>query len=173
MIALEKASGVSTIPPGHLHAGYRSTGAQFAQPEACLIYSAPLAASNSQQPSFSLCQLYIMEKRKLCCGSTPNTHCQHISAGKTTAVGMLSGLIRPSAGDCTVMGHSMTTSAPLARQCLGFCPQQNILFGRLTAREHLLLYSAIKGLPGGCGGATALEAAKAMLQVGIALWGGH
>lgn len=86
-------------------------------------------------------------------------------AGKTTAVGMLSGLIRPTAGDCTIMGHSMLTSAPLARQCLGFCPQQNILFGRLTAREHLLLYSAIKGLPRGCGGAAALEAADAMLQV--------
>ncbi|KAK9808280.1 hypothetical protein WJX73_007025 [Symbiochloris irregularis] len=93
----------------------------------------------------------------------------HNGAGKTTAVGMLSGLIRPTAGDCTIMGHSMVTSAPLARQCLGFCPQQNILFGRLTAREHLLLYSAIKGLPGGCSGAAASEAAEGMLKaVGLA-----
>lgn len=87
------------------------------------------------------------------------------ATGKTTAIGMLSGLIRPSAGDCTIMGHSMVTSAPAARQCLGFCPQQNILFGQLTAREHLLLYAAIKGLPGGYRGAIAREAADAMLQV--------
>ena len=86
-------------------------------------------------------------------------------AGKTTAVGMLSGLIRPTAGDCSIMGHSMVTSAPAARQCLGFCPQQNTLFGRLTAREHLLLFAAIKGLPGGYRGDVAAQAADDMLEV--------
>ena len=89
------------------------------------------------------------------------------AAGKTTAVGMLSGLIRPTAGDCTIMGHSMVSNAPTARQCLGFCPQQNILFGRLTAREHLLLFAAIKGLEGGYRGAAAHEAADAMLEVSV------
>ena len=80
---------------------------------------------------------------------------------------MLSGLIRPTSGDCTIMGHSMASCAPAARQCLGFCPQQNILFSRLTAREHLLLFAAIKGLPGGYGGEVARDAADAMLEVGF------
>ena len=43
-----------------------------------------------------------------------------LPAGKTTALGMLSGLTRPTGGDCTVQGHSMASSPALARQSLGF-----------------------------------------------------
>ena len=88
-----------------------------------------------------------------------------MGAGKTTALGMLSGLIRPSGGSCHVMGHSMAAAPAQARQFLGFCPQQNVLFPRLTVREHLLLYAAIKGIPGGHWGKAAAAAATHMLQV--------
>ena len=88
------------------------------------------------------------------------------AAGKTTALGMLSGLTRPTGGECHVMGHSMASAPAQARQHLGFCPQQNVLFSRLTVQEHLLLYAAIKGIPGGFRGQGASAAASHMLQVG-------
>lgn len=30
---------------------------------------------------------------------------------------------------------------------MGYCPQKNTLFDRLTAREHLNLFATIKGIP--------------------------
>ena len=63
------------------------------------------------------------------------------------------------------MGHSMAGAPAQARQHLGFCPQQNVLFPRLTVQEHLLLYAAVKGISGGHGGAAASAAASHMLQV--------
>ena len=85
-------------------------------------------------------------------------------AGKTTALGMLSGLTRPTAGECHIRGHSMLTSPALARQSLGFCPQQNVLFPRLTVLEHLRLYAAIKAVPGGFSGRPAADAAAEMME---------
>ena len=32
---------------------------------------------------------------------------------------------------------------------LGLCPQRNVLFDTLTVREHLVLFAAIRGMPGG------------------------
>lgn len=33
------------------------------------------------------------------------------------------------------------------RQSIGICPQDNILFENLTAKQHLLLFGTLKGLP--------------------------
>ena len=68
----------------------------------------------------------------------------HNGAGKTTAIGMLTGLIRPDGGDCRVRGKSMLTQAGAARRHLGYCPQHNVLFGGLTVQEHLHIFAAIK-----------------------------
>ena len=62
----------------------------------------------------------------------------HNGAGKTSAMGMLTGLIRPSAGACAVMGHSLAMQPRAARFHLGYCPQSNVLFDALTPREHLV-----------------------------------
>jgi ABC-type multidrug transport system ATPase subunit len=85
--------------------------------------------------------------------------------GKTTAVGMLTGLLRPTAGSCSVMGHDVMRAAAHARRYIGYCPQQNVLFGSLTVWEHLLLFAAIKGLPGGAFGAAAAAAGQHIMQV--------
>ena len=53
---------------------------------------------------------------------------------------MLTGLIRPSAGECSVMGHSLSTAPHAARAHIGYCPQSNVLFDALTPREHLVRY---------------------------------
>ena len=51
---------------------------------------------------------------------------------------MLTGLIRPTAGECAVMGHSLATQPHAARAHIGYCPQSNVLFDALTPREHLV-----------------------------------
>ena len=79
-------------------------------------------------------------------------------------VGMMTGLLRPTSGDCRIMGHSIVHQTAQARSFLGYCPQQNVLFGRLTVLEHMLVYSAIKGIPGGPFGPEALAAAEQMLE---------
>ena len=62
----------------------------------------------------------------------------HNGAGKTSAMGMLTGLIRPTAGGCYVMGHSLAAQPHAARAHIGYCPQSNVLFDALTPREHLV-----------------------------------
>lgn len=81
---------------------------------------------------------------------------------------MLTGLLRPTAGDCLVSGHSITKEAAAARRHLGYCPQQNVLFPQLSVWEHLLLYSAVKAIPGGAFGAeTAAASEEIMIAVGL------
>ena len=55
-----------------------------------------------------------------------------------------SGMVHPSAGDCEILGHSVRHDVAAARQSLGICPQQNVLFGTMTVKEHLVLYASIK-----------------------------
>ena len=89
--------------------------------------------------------------------------CGH-AAGKTTAVGMLTGLLRPTGGSCSVMGHDVHSAAAHARQHIGYCPQANVLFGTLTVWEHLLLFCAIKGLSSGAFGPAAAAASQDIMQ---------
>ena len=86
-------------------------------------------------------------------------------AGKTTAVGMLTGMLRPSAGTCMVMGHDVLRAAAHARQHIGYCPQANVLFGSLTVWEHLLLFCAIKGISGGAFSPAAEAASADIMEV--------
>lgn len=44
-----------------------------------------------------------------------------------------------------VDGYDIRKKTNLARRSMSFCPQQNILLNELTAREHIFLYSLIKG----------------------------
>ena len=67
-------------------------------------------------------------------------------AGKTTTLGMLAGLVAPTSGDVRVCGISGAASPWEVRRRLGVCPQRNCLFPLLTAREHLYLYGAIRGM---------------------------
>lgn len=62
---------------------------------------------------------------------------------------MLTGLIPPSSGDVFVLGKSVRDELPRVRTSLGVCPQQNVLFPRLTVLEHLRLFAVLKGVPHG------------------------
>uniref|UniRef100_A0A5S6Q194 ABC transporter domain-containing protein n=1 Tax=Trichuris muris TaxID=70415 RepID=A0A5S6Q194_TRIMR len=67
-------------------------------------------------------------------------------AGKTTMMSIICGLIPPTEGTVVVYGMDILTNMPAVRRSLGFCPQHNILFDRLTVKEHLQFYSSIKGV---------------------------
>ncbi|KAL4492594.1 hypothetical protein ABPG72_007707 [Tetrahymena utriculariae] len=68
-------------------------------------------------------------------------------AGKTTTFKILSGEILPTDGEAHIAGYSVQNQLAEARQNIGYCPQFDALLENLTAREHLNLYAAIKGIP--------------------------
>ncbi|KAJ3339044.1 ATP-binding cassette sub- A member 1 [Entophlyctis luteolus] len=68
-------------------------------------------------------------------------------AGKSTTMSMLAGLTPASAGDALMYGLSVRTQMSQIRRMLGVCPQHDILFEDLTAREHIELYAGLKGVP--------------------------
>ena len=67
-------------------------------------------------------------------------------AGKTTAIGVLTGLHPPSSGDATVFGRSVRTHMTQIRQMTGVCPQHDLIYLGLTCEQHLELLGAIKGI---------------------------
>ena len=60
---------------------------------------------------------------------------------------MLTGLMPPTSGDATVFGHSITHAMDCIRPLMGVCPQHDVLWDQLTGKEHLELFSRIKGIP--------------------------
>lgn len=59
---------------------------------------------------------------------------------------MLSGLTKASSGDALVLGYSVKNQMHMIRSQMGVCPQHDILFDQLTAREHIQLFAGIKGV---------------------------
>ena len=68
----------------------------------------------------------------------------HNGAGKTTTMSMLVGLFPPTSGDAIINGYSIITDMENVRQSLGLCPQHNVLFDRLTVKEHLNFFARLK-----------------------------
>ncbi len=59
------------------------------------------------------------------------------AAGKTTTIKMLTGLIRPSAGQCIVCGHDIQKSPEAAKAILSYVPDFPFLYEKLTCREFM------------------------------------
>eukprot|EP00842_Homolaphlyctis_polyrhiza_P000564 jgi/Hompol1/1508/HPOL_000597-RA len=68
-------------------------------------------------------------------------------AGKSTTISMLSGLTPPTSGDALIYNLSAKYQTQSIRKIMGICPQHDILFDDLTAREHIQLYAGLKGIP--------------------------
>eukprot|EP01128_Nolandella_sp_AFSM9_P010418 TRINITY_DN7197_c0_g1_i1.p1 TRINITY_DN7197_c0_g1~~TRINITY_DN7197_c0_g1_i1.p1 ORF type:complete len:1837 (-),score=357.54 TRINITY_DN7197_c0_g1_i1:66-5192(-) len=71
----------------------------------------------------------------------------HNGAGKTTLINMLTGLFLPTEGTALIEEHSVRHDIDTIRRTMGVCPQHDILWGELTAREHLELFAILKGIP--------------------------
>lgn len=57
---------------------------------------------------------------------------------------ILTGLFPPTAGTAYINGNSILTGMDAIRESLGLCPQHNVLFDRLTVKEHLEFFTALK-----------------------------
>jgi ABC-type multidrug transport system ATPase subunit len=69
-------------------------------------------------------------------------------AGKTTLLKMVSGQEDPSEGHAVINGFDVVHQRSSAQMSMGLCPQFDTLVERLTVRENLLFFGAIKGLSG-------------------------
>ncbi|KAL2914225.1 hypothetical protein HK105_206322 [Polyrhizophydium stewartii] len=68
-------------------------------------------------------------------------------AGKSTTISVLSGLTPATSGDALIYDLSVRYNIQRIRRIMGICPQHDILFDDLTAREHIELYAGLKGVP--------------------------
>ena len=64
-------------------------------------------------------------------------------AGKTTTLRMISGLIRPDAGQITVCGIDAIAEPQRAKQPLAYIPDDPVLYGKLNPMEHLEFVAAL------------------------------
>ncbi|XP_047529226.1 phospholipid-transporting ATPase ABCA3-like [Vanessa atalanta] len=67
-------------------------------------------------------------------------------AGKTTTFKMLMGDETISSGDAFVSGYSVKQNITKVYENIGYCPQFDAVFGELTGRETLKLFSRFRGL---------------------------
>ena len=70
-------------------------------------------------------------------------------AGKSTTIGCISGLLQPTGGRVSVLGHDVTNDGRAARQKLGIVPQELALYTELSATDNLSYWGAAYGLRGG------------------------
>jgi ABC-2 type transport system ATP-binding protein len=67
-------------------------------------------------------------------------------AGKTTTISMISGLLRPDAGNVTVDGADVWVEPDRAKRSMGVVPQEIALYEELSGRENLEFWGQIAGL---------------------------
>lgn len=68
-------------------------------------------------------------------------------AGKTTAMKMLIGILRPSSGEASVAGFDVYREAEHIKQHIGYMSQRFSLYEDLTVMENIRFYAGIYGLP--------------------------
>jgi ABC-2 type transport system ATP-binding protein len=71
----------------------------------------------------------------------------HNGAGKTTAVRILTTLLRPTEGRATVAGHDVVADAAIVRTRFGLAGQHATVDGLLTARANLEMVGRLYHLP--------------------------
>jgi drug efflux transport system ATP-binding protein len=67
-------------------------------------------------------------------------------AGKTTAIKMLIGLSRPSAGEAVIAGFDVYKQREQIKENIGYMSQKFSLYEDLTVRENINFYGGIYGL---------------------------
>lgn len=68
-------------------------------------------------------------------------------AGKTTTISILCGLLPATAGAVTLLGHQLPKERSKVKQLIGIVPQDIALYESLTARENLVFFGKMYGLP--------------------------
>ncbi len=69
-------------------------------------------------------------------------------AGKTTTMRMLCGLVNPTEGKVTVVGHDVARDLDSVKDQIGYMAQRFGLYSDLTVEENMMFYSDLFGLLG-------------------------
>jgi len=67
-------------------------------------------------------------------------------AGKSTTIKMLTGLLRPTAGEAWIEGHSLRGDLLAIKRVIGVLPEELPLYERLTGEEYLHFAGRMYGL---------------------------
>ncbi len=70
-------------------------------------------------------------------------------AGKTSLFRLLTGLVRPASGTVEVAGFDLPRQRLDANKCIGFVPDESLLYSRMSALENLNQFALLWGVPGG------------------------
>jgi len=70
-------------------------------------------------------------------------------AGKTTTISMVSGLLKPDAGEVFVAGAAFWSDPQKAKSIMGVVPQELAIYEELTGRENLEFWGRMAGLSPG------------------------
>jgi ABC-2 type transport system ATP-binding protein len=68
-------------------------------------------------------------------------------AGKTTSIGLLCGLLKADAGSVRIQGEVMDGGSQRVRARVGLCPQEIVVWERLTCLEQLVYMGSLYDLP--------------------------
>jgi len=68
-------------------------------------------------------------------------------AGKTTSINLMCGLLKPDAGRVLIHGQAVHGGAAEVRARVGVCPQETILWEKLTGLEQLEFIGSLYGVP--------------------------
>jgi ABC-2 type transport system ATP-binding protein len=68
-------------------------------------------------------------------------------AGKTTTIRLLAGLVAPTAGAATVVGHDVVGAPAEVRRRVGILTETPGLYERLDVHQNLLLFARLYGVP--------------------------
>lgn len=68
--------------------------------------------------------------------------------GKTTAIRMLTGLLKPTSGEIQVLGLTLPQEAEKLRLKIGYMTQRFSLYNDLTVKENLQFIAKIYGISG-------------------------
>ena len=67
-------------------------------------------------------------------------------AGKTTTIRMLSTILHPTEGNAKILGFDVKKEAREIKKRIGVCPQELVLYPRLTAKENIYLIAQMHGM---------------------------
>lgn len=91
-------------------------------------------------------------------------------AGKTTVLNMLTGLLRPTAGEMIVAGMDLERDLNQVQTVVGVCPQHDIFFPDLSVSDHLHFFARTRGFVRSQEPAVVQWLAASVGLAGDALW---
>jgi len=68
-------------------------------------------------------------------------------AGKSTLMQILSGVLAPTHGSVSIVGHDIIAEDKIAKQHLGFLPEQPPIYNEMTVDEYLLFCGHLHDVP--------------------------